>query len=64
MILSHDAATMPDFAHSRIAAGLPMAGVFIAPATAPVGAVIADLVVVVQASDNSDWHGSVIYLPL
>ncbi|MGC0252471.1 hypothetical protein [Pseudactinotalea sp. Z1748] len=41
-----------------------MAGVFIAPATMPVGTVIADLVVVAQASVNADWEGRVTYLPL
>ena len=64
VLLSHDAATIPHFAHHRITAGLPIAGVFIASATMPVGAVIDDLVVVAQASVSADWEGLVTYLPL
>lgn len=55
---------MPDFAHRRVAAGLPMAGVFIASASLPIGTVIADLVIVAQASVNADWDERGTYLPL
>lgn len=64
VLLTHDAATIPDYAHARLAAALPMAGVLVARATQPVGAVIADLVLIAQASDNTEWEGRVSYLPL
>ncbi len=63
MLPTHDAATIPDFAHQRVGSGLAMSGL-IAQATAPVGAIIADLALVAEASEGADWDGRVIFLPV
>lgn len=64
VLLTHDATTIPGYAHDRLAAGLPMAGVLVARAATPVGPVIADIALVSEASENTDWEGLVTYLPL
>lgn len=64
VLVTHDIATVPDFAHERVAAGLAMPGVFIARTGLPIRAVIDDLSVVAEASDAAEWEGRVVYLPL
>jgi predicted nuclease of predicted toxin-antitoxin system len=64
VLLTHDAATMSDHAFDRVAAGLPMSGVFIVRDDLPVGAVIEDLLLVAELSSDDDWIGRVERLPL
>lgn len=64
VLVTHDIATVPDFAHERVRAGLTMPGVFIVRAVLPVGTVIDDLSLVAEASDAAEWEGRVVYLPL
>lgn len=64
VLLTHDAATLIGYALARLAAGQPMAGVLVAPQSAALAAVIADLEVIDAASDAADWADRVIYLPL
>ena len=56
--------TMRDFAYERVAAGLPMPGVFEIRESLPVAVVIEELLLIVVASESDDWDGKVIYLPL
>lgn len=63
VLLTHDAATIPDFAHGRIAAGDAMVGVFIVPATMASGDAIEDLALLAEASLDDEWTGQVRYLP-
>jgi hypothetical protein len=55
---------MPDFAYERIAAGLPMRGLFVVSATLPLAEAIKELALITEASDTDEWNGQVIYLPL
>lgn len=64
VLLTHDRATMPGYALARVAAGQPMAGVFVVPATMPIGNAIVQLTMVAQASLDGEWDGQVRYLPL
>lgn len=64
ILVTHDARTVPDFAYERVAAGLPMPGVFVVGTRLPIGAAIAELSLVVSASDATDWMNRVVYLPL
>lgn len=64
VLLTHDAATMSTHAHARLARGEPMPGVIEVSWTAPVGAVIEDLVLILECSDASEWDGRVSYVPL
>jgi hypothetical protein len=64
VLLTHDVTTMTAHAYDRIAAGRPIPGIFAVQQTAPLGRVIEDLVLLVEASDDDEWDGQVRYLPL
>jgi predicted nuclease of predicted toxin-antitoxin system len=63
-LVTQDIRTIPDFAHERVAAGLPMPGIFVLPTMMPVGTAIDELAVIVEASEASEWVSRVVYLPL
>lgn len=64
VLVTHDIATIPDFAHERVAAGLPMPGAVIVRTALPIRVAIDDLSLMAGASDAADWEGRVVYLPL
>ena len=64
VLLTHDAATIPDFALERVAAGQPMAGVFVVPAILAIGDAIEELALIAEASLRDEWDSQVRYLPL
>jgi len=64
ILLTHDAATIPDYAYERIEAGLAMPGVIEVPRQLPIGQAIEELLLVIEASQPADWDGLVTYLPL
>ena len=59
MLLTHDASTVPDHAYKRIAAGLPMAGVFVVPQRLPVGQFIEQILLAADCSLEGEWEGRV-----
>lgn len=64
VLATHDVKTIPDFAHERVSAGLPMPGVLIVRSVLPIALVIDELVIIEAASDPEDWKDGVHYLPL
>jgi predicted nuclease of predicted toxin-antitoxin system len=64
IVLTHDRATMPDYALDRLARGLKMTGIFIFHDRLPVGQVISELILVIECSDMSDWNQHIVYMPL
>lgn len=64
ILLTHDARTIPAYAFDRLTAGHAIPGIFIAPWNAPVGQVIADLLLITECSAQSEWDGKIHYLPL
>jgi len=64
IVVSHDVNTMPAEAFTRVAAGLPMAGLLMARQTLQVAAVIDDLVLIWSASEAREWQGQVVFLPI
>lgn len=64
VLVTQDIRTMADFAHQRVAAELPMPGIFVLPTMMPVGAAIDELALIVEASDPSEWVNRVVYLPI
>lgn len=64
IILTHDRATLPNFAFDRVVAGEVMPGVFVVNDRLPVGRAIEELVLVATCSEASEWLGRVLYLPL
>jgi hypothetical protein len=63
-VLTHDAATFIGFAYDRVNAGLPMPGIIEARQDLPIGPVIDDLLLVIDASHEGEWDGQVLCLPL
>ncbi len=64
ILLTHDTATVPDFAHERVRQGLSMPGVFIISTALPMGRVIDDIALAAGASHAGEWRNRVNYLPL
>jgi hypothetical protein len=64
ILLTHDAKTMPRSAYERVAANLPMPGVFIIDDLASIGEIIDELVTIIGASDAAEWQNLVFYLPM
>jgi predicted nuclease of predicted toxin-antitoxin system len=64
ILLTHDVETMPDFAYTRVRAGLPIPAIFIVDQDIPIGQVIDDLSLIVECSEENEWDGQIHYLPL
>ncbi len=64
IVLTHDVATMPDFAYDRVAAGEKMAGVFIVRDRFPVGQAIREIQLMVECTEQDEWNGRAVHLPL
>lgn len=64
IVLSHDFATMADFAYERVAAGEPMPGVLLVRERFPVGRAIDEILLTDECSEHAEWSGRVVHLPL
>lgn len=64
VLLTHDVETMTNYAYERVAAGLPMPGVFEVNQTVPIGQAIDDILILIECSIEGEWEGQVRYLPL
>jgi len=64
ILLTHDVATMSDHAYDRVAASLPMSGVFEIARSLPMHLVIEDLLLIAECSTEGEWDNQVRYLPL
>lgn len=64
ILLTRDIQTLNGFAYERIAAGLPMPGVFQFDPQMPVGQAIEDLLLVIGASEASEWDMQIKHIPL
>jgi predicted nuclease of predicted toxin-antitoxin system len=64
ILLTHDLATIPDFAYERVAGGESMPGVFVVPRRLSVRQVIEDVLFLAAETTPKEWAGVVVYLPL
>lgn len=64
ILLTHDQATMPDYAYARIARGEPMPGVFVLSDRLSVRQAIDELLLLDACSEPAEWAGLVLYLPI
>lgn len=64
LILTHDAATMIDFAYSRVADGLPMPGIVAISQHLPIGEAIAEVSLLAECSLQDEWQNQVVYIPI
>jgi hypothetical protein len=64
ILLTHDRATMPDFAYVRLSQGQQMSGLFVINDWMPVRQAIDKLLLLIDCSEQDEWEGLVLYLPL
>ncbi len=64
VLLTHDASTMARFAYERVAAGLPMPGVFEVRQEVPIGIAIEEVLLLAECSIEDEWGGQVGFLPM
>lgn len=64
ILLTHDRATMPDFAYERLSQGQQMSGLFVINDRMPVRQVIDELLLLLDCSEQDEWESIVLYLPL
>lgn len=62
--LTHDRATIPNFAYQRLIRKELMAGLFVVNDRTSVRQVIDELLVLVHCSEQAEWQSIVLYLPL
>jgi predicted nuclease of predicted toxin-antitoxin system len=64
ILLTHDRATMSDYANERVAAGEEMAGVFILNDRLPVGQAIEEILLMAACTEQIEWSGRAVHVPL
>lgn len=64
IVLTHDRATMADFAFQRAADSGKMPGVFVLNDRFPVGLAIQEILLIVACTEQAEWSGLVVHLPL
>ncbi|MEO1396054.1 MAG: DUF5615 family PIN-like protein [Cyanobacteria bacterium J06634_5] len=64
ILLTHDRATMPDFAYERLVREKPMQGMFVINDQMSIRRAIDELLLLVDCSKQEEWEGIVLYLPL
>ncbi len=63
IVLSHDVNTLRGTFYERLAAELPMPGLFLVHKHTPIAEVIDALELILLASDESEWLGQATYIP-
>lgn len=64
IVVTHDRATMPDFAYDRVAADLSMPAMFVLNDRIAVRDAVEGLLLVDSCSEHPEWAGIVVRLPL
>lgn len=64
IVLTHDLATMSDYAFERVAAAEDMAGVFILNDRFPIGRAIEEILIMATCTEQEEWSGRAVHLPL
>jgi predicted nuclease of predicted toxin-antitoxin system len=64
VVLTHDRKTMPSFADERVAAGLPMPGVFLVDDDMPIGRAIEELLIAVSCLTAKECENLVWRFPM
>jgi hypothetical protein len=64
ILLTHDVRTMPMYAAERLREGQAMPGLVLVPQSLPIGRAIDDLLLMAQCSQESEYEGMILRLPL
>lgn len=63
IVVTHDRATMPDFAYERVANEKIMPGLFVVNDRISVGQAIDELLLYVMYTEQHEWNNKVLYIP-
>jgi hypothetical protein len=64
VLLTHDRKTIPPFAYARVAAGLPMPGIFLVSNDIPTGQAIDEVLLAAQCLSADECKNLVWYFPM
>lgn len=64
ILLTHDRATIPDFAYDRIMQEKMMPGVFVIHNRMPIRQAIDEILLLVECSQQTEWSDIILYLPM
>src|SRR5688500_16695615 len=64
VVLTHDRATLADYAYERVIASKSMPGTFVLNDRFPVGRAIQEILLIDACSEQSEWSGLVLYIPI
>jgi predicted nuclease of predicted toxin-antitoxin system len=64
VLLTHDRQTVPSHAYARVAAGLPMAGVFVVRDDMPIRQAIEELLIAAHCMSANECKDIVTYFPM
>ncbi len=64
ILITHDLRTIPALALEWLNENQAIPGILLADQSAPIGRIIADLLLIVDASEQEEWEGQIHYLPL
>lgn len=64
VVVTHDASTMTRYAYDRVQQGVTMPGVVAVAVGEQLSVIIDDLLLLALASQEGEWEGQVIYVPL
>lgn len=64
IVLTHDRATMPNFAYKRLSRREKMSGLFVINNQIPIRQAIDELLILANCSEQTEWKGVILYLPL
>jgi hypothetical protein len=64
IVLTHDKKTMTGPAFQRVEDGLPMCGLFIISSRCPIGVAIEEILMLIECSEQHEWNGRAVHLPL
>lgn len=64
VLFTHDVTTMRRALDERVAAGLPVAGVFEVGQHTPIAQAIEDILLIAECSLEGEWEGQIRFLPL
>jgi hypothetical protein len=64
VLVTHDVNTIPCYAYERGSRGERMPGVILVPQRSSIARCIEDLLLLAECSEDREWEGRVLFLPL
>lgn len=64
LLLTHDFATMIDFAYNRVTENMPMPGGIAVPQDLAIGEAIDEILLLIECSNENEWENQVVFIPL